>query len=261
MVSENPGPPDLPNSKRMELLKAENEALRLLDQQRQQAITFIVHDLRNPLGALSVSLRMLEMGLPDEVAEENQELLEIARANVDRMKRMIDSLLEVSRMEDGERELDLYPVDLSEMIRQAIQRVPSYQRREVRFEVDLEEKLPRVEAEPDKLDRVLTNLIENALKFTRPHGLIKIEARKAGDQVAVSVTDTGPGIAPEDRERVFDLYAQGSGEKKNRRGYGLGLAYCRLVIEAHGGRIWYEPGPGGIGSRFTFTLPLGQRQA
>lgn len=261
MVPENSAPPEPSNSNRMEVLKAENEALRTLDQQRQQAMAFIVHDLRNPLGAISVSLRMLEMGLPKEVAEENHELLEIARANVDRMKRMIESLLEVSRMEDGDHELEIYPVDLGEMIQQAIRRVPSYQRRGMRFEVDIEENLPRVEAEPDKLDRVLANLLENALKFTLPNGLIRIEARLAGDQAAVSITDTGPGIAPEDRERVFDLYAQGDGEKKNRRGYGLGLAYCRLVIEAHGGRIWYEPGPGGTGSRFTFTLPLRQRRS
>ena len=106
------------------------------------------------------------------------------------------------------------------------------------------------------LDRVLTNLIDNAVKHTPLGGLVTVAAEVLKGEMAVSVTDSGPGIPPEERERIFERFTQTTGEKRRRRGFGLGLTFCRLTVLAHGGRIWVESGADGKGSRFVFTLPL-----
>jgi signal transduction histidine kinase len=108
----------------------------------------------------------------------------------------------------------------------------------------------------EKIDRVLANLIDNALKFTPKGGEITIAVEEQDKHVLVSVANTGPTIPPRDGERIFDRFAQLSETSHQRRGWGLGLAFCRLAVEAHGGRIWVEPGEGGEGNRFVFSLPL-----
>jgi signal transduction histidine kinase len=115
-----------------------------------------------------------------------------------------------------------------------------------------------VVADREKIERVLVNLLDNALKYTPENGRIWVQTGQKADRMWVSISDTGPGIPAEDRERIFERFTQGTGDKLKRRGFGLGLAYCRLAVEAHGGRIWIQDGPDGIGSRFTFTLPLEQ---
>jgi signal transduction histidine kinase len=107
---------------------------------------------------------------------------------------------------------------------------------------------------------VVVNLLDNALKYTPENGRIWVQGGQKAESVWVSISDTGPGIPAVDRERLFERFTQGSGDKLKRRGFGLGLAYCRLAVEGHGGRIWIQDGPNGIGSRFTFTIPLEQTQ-
>ena len=125
--------------------------------------------------------------------------------------------------------------------------------------VDLPEALPTASADRDKIERVVTNLVDNAVKYTPNGGQITLAARAEAEHLLLSVTDTGPGIPEEQRQRIFERFAQVKGDTRARRGFGLGLAYCRLAVEAHGGRIWVEPGPGGVGSRFAFTLPISPR--
>jgi signal transduction histidine kinase len=148
------------------------------------------------------------------------------------------------------------PVDLGTMIRDVVHGVSVIDRKGIDLGVEIPADLPRAQADRDKIERVLTNLMDNALKFTPENGRIVWKAEKQGEMMRVSITDSGPGVPPEDRERIFGRFSQAAGEKPRRRGFGLGLAYCRLTVEHHGGRIWVEDGEGGKGSRFVFTLPL-----
>jgi len=122
---------------------------------------------------------------------------------------------------------------------------------------DVPNDLPKIRADNGKLRRVLTNLLDNALKFTPENGQVSISAELSlSGTITVHVSDTGPGIPEEYREKIFDRFSQVPGQSGRRRGSGLGLTFCKLAVEAHGGHIWVEPRPGG-GSTFTLTLPTG----
>ncbi|MBX3059049.1 MAG: cyclic nucleotide-binding domain-containing protein [Anaerolineae bacterium] len=240
----------------------ENEQLVALNQLRQETSDLIVHDLRSPLGNMYSVLNMLELVLPEGVLAANRELLDIARLAHARMQDLVDSLLDVSRLESGVLELDYEPV----CIRQLIDDVIAMARlglnwRAIQFQATFADDLPLVMADVERLRRVLTNLIDNAIKFTPDNGRIQVDVTLAGPMMEVSVQDSGPGIPPADRQRIFDRFArvQRTGMRRPR-GYGLGLAFCRLTVEAHRGQIWVESGEGGVGSRFVFTLPLNNIQ-
>jgi signal transduction histidine kinase len=237
-------------------LESEKQQLLELQRLRQETSDLIIHDLRNPLGSISLAINMLEMVLPEDVLGENRQLMDIAQHGVDKMLRLVESLLEVSRMESGESQFQFVELSLDDMITNLVQGVLVAPERAIKVEKCLPENLPKVMADRDKLERVLQNLMDNALKYTPDGGRVTVAAEVQGENILVSVTDTGLGIPESQRERIFERFAQVQGEKRARRGFGLGLAYCHLAIEAHGGRIWVEPGEGGVGSRFAFTLPL-----
>ena len=129
-------------------------------------------------------------------------------------------------------------------------------RRGVILQARIAPDLPSAIADREKIELVLVNLADNAMKYTPDNGRILFAAQREGHFVRFRVTDTGPGIPPGERQRVFERFAQVSGDKVARRGFGLGLTYCRLAVERHGGRIWVEPGENGLGSCFVFTLPI-----
>lgn len=238
------------------LLQNEKQRLEELQRLRQETSDLIIHDLRNPLTAIAISLKMFSIVIPPEVLEAHRQLLEVGQSSVERMQRLVDSLLEVSRMEAGETEFLMAEIDLRPTIVEITRRISVMDRKNIDIQVHVPADLPRVRADRDKIDRVITNLLDNALKYTSEGGRITFAAEVQGDFVCVSVSDDGPGIPPEQRERVFERFAQIDSEKRARRGFGLGLAYCRLAVERHGGRIWVEAGEGGIGSSFRFTLPV-----
>jgi signal transduction histidine kinase len=171
------------------------------------------------------------------------------------MIRMIKSLLDTERLEAHEAALERQPVSLRNLLCEAADLVSALAHEsEQRLSLELDDRLPEVAADHDMLVRVVTNLLENAIKHTPTGGSIILSATTEEDGVRISVTDNGPGIpAPLHRE-VFDKYVRVKGERK-REGYGLGLAFCRLAIEAHGGHIWVENGSNG-GAVFVFRLPV-----
>jgi signal transduction histidine kinase len=234
-------------------LKSEKEQLMELERLRQETSDLIVHDLRNPLGSISLALHMLEMVLPEDILNENRQLLEIARYSNNRMLQLVESLLDVARMEAGQAHLAFEAFELAEFIRCVIGGLLVARKRDIQVETHLPESI-KIVADPEKLERVLLNLLDNALKFTPNGGTIKISAQQRGDEALIRVSDTGPGIPEHERQYVFERFAQIPGEQRTRRGFGLGLAYCRLAVEAHGGRIWVESGEDGKGSSFCFTL-------
>jgi signal transduction histidine kinase len=238
-------------------LAAENQQLLALQRLREQTTDLVVHDLRNPLHGIMGAAGMLQMILPPTLLQETRDLFTLINGNCERMQRLVDSLLDISRMESGEMELTLEPTNLAQLIQSAVSRVsPTLQTHGIASSVFMPAHLPPVEIDVDLIDRVVSNLLDNALKFTPGGGQISVAAASHADHVAVSITDTGYGIPPEQRPHIFERFARGTGAGPRPGGFGLGLTFCKLAVEAHGGRIGVEDGEGGVGCRFIFTLPL-----
>ena len=243
-------------SAEVEELMSENEALRNLEQRRQELSELVVHDLRNPLGNLFSALNMLELVLPEDVLEANRELLEIARLSHLRMQNLVDSLLDIAQIDAGRPSGERKATSLAELMDEVMQlNAFALAKREMIFKQAFPPDLPAVWADPGQIRRVLTNLVDNAIKYSPKGGPLIVGAVPRENLVEVSVTDAGPGVAPAEREYIFDRFAQVETGGIRPRGFGLGLSYCKLAVEAHNGRIWVESGPDGVGSRFVFTLP------
>jgi signal transduction histidine kinase len=238
------------------VMQIANQQLLERQQHSRESTDFIVHDMRSPLGSVSIALRMLELVLPEEILQENRQLLDIAHMGCENMKRLLDTILDVSLMEEGQSQLDKAEFDIRDLIEQILSGYLVAQERNINLEQYLPDQIPSIYGDRDKLARVLANLLDNALKYTPDGGQIIVTVEVGEDQVMVSVADTGPGVPPEERDRVFDRYTQVREEKHSRQGYGLGLAYCRYTVETHGGRIWVESGENGKGAVFSFSLPI-----
>jgi signal transduction histidine kinase len=249
-------------SSQLSVLEAANQELLELQRLRDQTTDLIVHDLRNPLHGIIGAVGMLQMVLPEDVLQKNHDLFALINSNCDRMQRLVDSLLDISRMEAGEVELSLEPANLPQLIQAAVMRVsPTLQQHGLASNVFMPANLPPIEIDIDIIDRVIVNLLDNSIKFTPVGGQISVAAELHDDHVAVSINDTGSGILPEERAHVFDRFARGSSNSGQRpRGFGLGLTFCRLAVEAHHGRIWMEDGEGGVGCKCIFNLPLRQEE-
>lgn len=242
--------------KQVSALKTREQELLDLQRMRQETIDLIVHDLRNPLNIMINALELLDVTLPPEVHEDNQQLLEVGRSAYRRMKRLVDTLLDTSRLESGATHLDLKPTDVAQLIQTAIASMTlSSIQRSINFITRIQDDLPAVLLDAERIERVLGNLLDNAVKHTL-RGTITITAAREGDHIKMSVNDTGPGIPSAERERIFVRFTQVKGEETHRRGFGLGLRFCYLAVQAHNGTIWVETGDDGTGSKFVFTLPL-----
>lgn len=237
-------------------LRTEKQQLEELQRVRQETSDLIIHDLRNPLFMISVSLNMLEITLSEDALADNREVLDSANSACRRMQYLIESLLDIARLENGQVQLRLSIIKLQNVIDNIADKMAlSLKTADVVLRTAVPDNLPSILADEERIDRVITNLLDNAIKYTPKEGEITVTAALHDDRVVICVSDTGPGIPPEDRERIFERFAQGSRRDNKKRGFGLGLAYCRLAVEAHGGRIWVEPGENSVGSCFYFTLP------
>ena len=227
-----------------------------LERMRENLTYMIVHDLRNPLGNMMSSMQMIH----DAFTERDQtvpllQLMGIAMRSGNKLHRLIDSLLDLGRMESGEAELHKTLTSPKELIQEAVEQVqPLVLSRGQTLTTQIATDLPNVLADGGLILRVLTNLMDNAIKFTSYDGRISIGAEHNAVQVQFSVTDTGLGIPIESRLRIFDCFARLKGAE-GVKGTGIGLAFCKLAVEAHAGRIWVESKEG-HGATFYFTLPL-----
>ncbi|NLX09114.1 MAG: GAF domain-containing protein [Chloroflexi bacterium] len=240
-----------------------------LAQAREDLGSMIVHDLRGPLTAITTSLKLLnELASPeDSFGKIVVQTTETSSRAVRKLLNMVDSLLDVSKMEGGVTLLEREPAELMPVVRTVLDELnPLAYELEVAIEVELPPDLPPLNIDVQKIERVLFNLVDNAIKFTPGEGQVIIRAyppgsRNAGEGLLrVEVQDNGPGIADEFKERLFDRFAQLNGQPARRRGTGLGLTFCKLTIQAHGGTIWIEDNPAG-GAIFAFTLPVMQMGA
>ncbi|WP_420644799.1 ATP-binding protein [Candidatus Leptofilum sp.] len=244
-------------SAELQELQSENEALRQMEQRRQELSELVVHDLRNPLGNLFSALNMLELVLPPDVLDENRELLDIARLSHLRMQDLVDSLLDIAQFEAGRPMGERQPTNIATLMMEVAQlNAFALDKREMTLTENFPEDLPLVLADPNQIRRVITNLVDNAIKYSPKGGPLVVTAVRQGNMVEVSVIDEGPGVAIAERDHIFDRFAQVETGGIRPRGFGLGLSYCKLAVEAHSGRIWVETGPNGVGSCFVFTLPI-----
>lgn len=227
--------------------------LRQAVRARDEVVAVVSHDLRNPLGAIAgASHLLLDLELPPEKQRENLRL--IARAT-ERMNRLIGDLLDVARIESGTLAVQKEAVEIQPLFEEAIDMLePLAADRGLALEHRIDPDVHVVCADRDRILQVLSNLVGNAVKFSR-HGAITLGAAPGEEGLAVlSVTDTGPGIPPEARARLFDRFWRA--DQTDRSGAGLGLAIVHGIVTAHGGRVWVES-HAGEGSTFYFTLSDG----
>ena len=244
--------------KRISALDEEKEQLQELLRLREEMEAMIVHDLQNPLCIIQAGLRLLE---PVEKEVEDQDTFVKIVALMDeatkRLRLLVKTLMDITKMEAGKSILYLTDVDLSDLVATLVneQQALASQNR-----ITLVTDVPAqciVRGDRDVLYRVLVNLVDNALKFSPRGGHIRIAVDPADEHgILIGITDSGPGVPPEERERIFEKFTQiRDGEHIRRRGTGLGLTFCRMAVEAHDGQIWVEPGEGNAGSSFRFRLP------
>lgn len=238
-----------------QLIAASMQARELAEQARSHAaqieefISIVSHDLRTPLTVIHGQAQMVQRFAerPDAVRRSADAIY----TSVKRMNRMISDLAEMGRMESGQLKLRQLPLDLSWLIRDLSERLEGFEDT-VRIKLEIPEGLPPVLGDPDRLERVFTNLLDNALKYSDADVIVR--ARQAGDSVVVSVVDHGPGISQDEIRHIFDRFyrARATGQKE---GLGLGLYIVRGLVEAHGGEISVES-RAGEGTTFSFTLPI-----
>jgi len=218
----------------------------------------LVHDLRSPLSSTISALDVIHdsflSGDPAGIVEPS---IQIAQRSSRRMLVMVESILEITRMESGNIELSLSKVNIETLLEESVSEFTTVALEyEVSISVKYASDLPLVRMDKNKIHRVLNNLIDNALKYTPKNGEILITAGINNQELLeIRVIDSGPGIPKEYQKRIFERFAQIPGMASRKRGSGLGLTYCRLAMEAHGGEIWVDDNPGG-GSVFIFTLPV-----
>ncbi len=228
-----------------------------LDTLRDDLLAMLYHDLRAPLSSIGMSLELLEQACTSGDGDA-QELIKIARRATARLERLSSNMLDLSRLEAGQMPLKREAVQPQTLMSEALEVIaPHAEQRQQTVRLELSADLPPVSADREMIRRVLINLLENAVKYSPPGSHIRAGARREGPMVRFWVADNGPGIPKEEQERIFHKYDRGSA--KRGKGLGLGLAFARLAVQAHGGTIGVESEPG-QGALFCFTLPVAEEE-
>ena len=225
-----------------------------LEKLRDSLTGMIVHDLRTPLTSLLTGLQTVEM--VGELNDEQKEIFQLSIDGGEQLLAMINDLLDVSKMEDGSMTLDRQLVAVPALVQGALRQVSSLAHdKEILLLPHLAPDLPPLFLDENKLTRTLVNLLGNAIKFTPVGGAVNVSASKTGEECVFSVRDNGEGIPREAFARIFEKFGQVETRQAGRKmSTGLGLTFCKLVVEAHGGRIWVESEIG-QGSTFFCALP------
>ncbi|HML20491.1 MAG TPA: HAMP domain-containing sensor histidine kinase [Aggregatilinea sp.] len=227
---------------------------------REEMNHMMIHDLRSPLTAIVGSLTMLHDLLVEASIDPApyDEVLQIARNSSTGMLNLIESMLDLARIDQNGMGLNRLTQALPPIIDDACTSILSLAySAHIELAIDVPEDLPHTGVDAEKIRRVLVNLLDNGLRHTPAGGMITVRASAMPEtgKIIVSVLDTGPGIPVAERERIFDKFVQlGRRPARGPKGFGLGLTFCKLAVEAHGGRIWIEEAPGG-GAAFCFSLP------
>lgn len=231
---------------------------------RESLSQMIVHDLRSPLTAVTTSLRLLQQLVPQDAdfAPLVEKTTFTSRRAIRKVLTRVDSLLDVSKMESGEMNLQREATSIHQIVESVKNELkPLADELEVTMTTDIHDNLPLLDIDADKVERLVLNLVDNALKYSPANALVEIRVMMNTPEFShLEVVDNGPGIPDDYKRRLFDRFAQIEGRQIVRRGVGLGLTFCKLVTEAHGGEIWVTDNPDG-GSIFNVTLPISQQSA
>lgn len=234
-------------------------AMKQLEEMRDFFVHMIAHDLKNPLGALMLSIEILKEEVQGKIDDAQLDKLHIAMLKCGELNHMIANMLEIHKLEQGHMKLRQENVDLGQLMIDAVESLSVLaQREKKKISVRGETGLPKIEADGEILRRTLCNLVANALKYSQPETEVVLAGAldEYHNAIIVSVQDSGQGIPPEYLDKVFDKFVQVETDPRTKKGgQGMGLAFCRLAVEAHGGKIWVESNPG-TGCTFYFSLPI-----
>jgi signal transduction histidine kinase len=232
--------------------------LEAASRHKSEFLANMSHELRTPLNAIIGFSQVLQQRLFGEINAKQEEYLDDILSSGNHLLSLINDVLDLSKVEAGQLELEVASFSLREALARGVVTVRELAARSgVRLSLEPAPDVDLVEGDERRLRQVVFNLLSNAVKFTPAGGSVVVATERVGEEVQVSVTDTGPGIAPRDRQRIFQEFQQANVGVTEREGTGLGLAVSRRLVELHGGRIWVESELG-RGSRFVFTLPLGK---
>ena len=242
---------------RTQLLLEANRRLQELDKLKSDFVSTVSHELRTPMTSIKGYVDNILDGLTGALTERQSYYLNRVKSNVERLTRMINELLDLSRIEAGKVDLNLGNVRMREFVSEVVEGFQGMaQQKGVTLRAQQPEDLPVIRCDHDKLHQVLTNLIQNAIKFTPTGGEVRVESQVRDDGfLTIGVIDTGCGIPPHELDKVFEKFYRGESGSPDDPRWGLGLAIAKSLVKLHGGQIWAESTPG-QGSRFYFTVPI-----
>ncbi len=241
----------------IEELEKTNERLRELNKMKDEFVSIVSHDLRSPLTGIMLFSDMFLMKTFGELTEKQKEAVQSIQKATQHLTKLINNLLDLAKIEAGKIELHKLKGRIGDTVKESIN-VMQFNAHEKKIDIklNLSETEPEISADWLKIFQVMNNLISNAIKFTHEGGSVTISVRYSQDNVEVSVTDTGQGIAEDDIPLIFDKFRQvKSKATRGEKGTGLGLAIAKNLIELHGGKIWVESTMGKRGTTFYFTIP------
>ncbi|NEP16207.1 MAG: cell wall metabolism sensor histidine kinase WalK [Leptolyngbya sp. SIO4C1] len=235
------------------LLLQDVTKFKQLDQLKSEFVMTASHELRTPLTGMGMSIDLLLESAQAKLSSREGELLLAAQEDVQRLRSLVNELLDLSKIESGRIEMQTAPTAAATLVTKAVELFEVQAAdKQIQIQTRVSDQLPLVHADPSKITWVLTNLLANALRYAEAQ--IEIVAKSHGTWVSFAVTDDGPGIAPAQQSRIFEKFVQVETER-DVGGTGLGLAICKEIVKAHGGTIWVDSTPG-QGSTFSFTLPI-----
>lgn len=228
-----------------------------LEEARRHLFAAISHDLRTPLASIRAMVEAIDDGVVTD-AKTTRRYVRTILGEVQRLSGLIDDLFELSRLDAGVLALHVEPGSLRDLVSDTLEALqPQAAEKRLRLHGQVDDTLPPVPMDAARVQRVLFNLVQNAIRHTPPDGTILLEAQEEPDAVRVDVVDSGEGVAPDDLPHIFERFYRGEKARvRGQGGAGLGLAIAKGLVEAHGGRIWAQSVPG-RGARFSFVLPKG----
>ena len=229
-----------------------------IDQMKSDFISLVSHELRTPLTSIIGFVSFILDGKAGAINDRQRNSLARVQRQSKRLAALINDLLDISRIESGRIQMDQKPISLLEIVTHRIEEIrPQADEKSIRLVLTTPESVPEIRGDEARMGQVFTNLIGNAIKFTPNNGEVSVKVEADGNLLHVEVIDTGPGIPPEERQKIFDKFYQLSDiSTRQQGGSGLGLSISKSIVEAHGGKLWIDDGNQGKGSNFQFVLPI-----